>query len=218
MPTLLVADPIRLNAEALGLALKHVHGFDLFDLFPTSGQEAVKAVGALRPDLTLLDYWMPEVDGAAAAATMAKLSPGTRVVMLSWLHGPHEIRRALESGAAGFLPKDASVSQVAEALKRALDGETPVFEQELLELSDRIQKRGDAQGELLQRLIAVLTPREIELLRMLDDGLSNMEIARALRISPATVVRHFHNVVRKTGTSRKEEALILARSCGLVRR
>jgi len=163
----------------------------------------------------VLDYWLPDMEGAAVAAQIKKLAPDTKVILLSPIYGPLQVNLALRAGAVGFLPKSVGVGQVFEAIVRANAGESPVFPEQLQGLLNKVDEIAEEVDQIRQRLMG-LTPRELELLRLLSFGHSIQEISKDLSIAQATVRDHFHNIVTKTGARTKEQALAMAKYCGLI--
>lgn len=213
--TVLVADAQALFSQALAVALDRCPDFSLFDERPTNGIEAAKTVGTLKPDVALIDYWIGEMNGAAADRSILAQSPETAVINLSWFHGPSQIQDALDSGAAGFMPKSVDLEQVEEGIRRAHAGERPVFEHALAKVVGRIAERQERGQELWRRLQS-LSPRELETLRLISAGLTVERVAKQLGVSMPTVRTHIHNILRKTETRTQMEAVALARDQGLL--
>lgn len=214
--TFLVADAQLLFAEALARVLALYPGLSPLESYPNSGLQTLKIVSSKKPDVVLLDFWMPDMEGPSVVRQIVGQDPGARVLLLSWFHGPREIEKALDAGAVGFLPKSLSVGKVAEGVKRAFSGESPVFLSELENLSRTIGKRDDRTDFLSDRL-ASLSSREMEIVVNLGMDLSVKQIAEALFISPATVKNHIHNIITKVGTTSSKEVVAMARTCGLIR-
>jgi len=183
--------------------------------YPTNGPEVIDTIIRTRPDVAVLDFWLPDMEGPAVAGQIKKLVPDTKVILVSSVYGPLQVKLSLSAGAVGFLPKTVTVAQTAEAIKRAQSGESPVFAEQLEGLLERLDERAEEVGQIHARL-RVLTPRELELLRRLNHGHSIPEIAKDLSIAQATVRDHFHNMVTKTGARTKEQVLALAKYCGLI--
>lgn len=183
--------------------------------FPTEGPVALDAVELLRPDVALVDYWMVGIGGPALVFRIRSQVPECRVMLLSWFHGPNDIRYALDAGAVGFLPKSLTVAEVIEAVKRAHSGEPMVYSKELEQLVEKISTRNDAMFQVLKRLQA-LTPRELEVLTMLSFGASIQQVANKLAISPKTLKNHITSILAKSGAGSSAEAAAMARFCGLI--
>jgi len=213
--TIVIADGSRLFAEALKMALWWSKDLEPVEEVALSGPVAVETAVRRRPDVLLLDNRIPEMDGLAVISALKERTPKTKVILMSWLHSVADIESGLAAGAVGFLPKSSSVEQVAEAARAAQRGEAPVYAQELQALVDMLNERSDKKAEVRRRL-AGLTPREMTVLRLLSYGRSIPDIAKELDIAPHTVKLHFHNGVRKSGAITKEQALAMARYCGMI--
>jgi len=213
--TVLVADAQRLFAEALAMALRGQRDLEVFDAHPTDGHDAVRSVMRLKPDVAVLDLWMPGMSGPAAARAISTWSAETKVLILSWFHGPVQVQEALAAGVIGFLPKGVRVAQVAEAIRRAARGEAVVYAEELFEMVDGINRRARLGEGRWDRLMT-LSSREVEILQKLSTGRPAKQAARELSIAMGTLKNHIHNILVKTGAETKLEAINMARAVGLV--
>ena len=164
------------------------------------GDLVVEAARAAGPDVALLDIEMPGGDGLAAAQALRIALPSCRVVILTTFGRSGYLRRAMESGAVGFLLKDAPASELASALRRVMKGERVVDpELALLALSEGNNP---------------LTPREREVLSAALPGSSHAEIAAHLSVSEGTVRNHLSAAMQKLGTHNRMEAARLAEQKG----
>ncbi len=174
-----------------------------------SVSEALDLVDLFHPDVLLLDYRLPDGDGASAAEEVLRRSPSTRVVMLSAAGGDELLARSIEAGCSGFLPKDRTGDEVVQAVRAAARGESLVPTDVLVGLVDRLKrapkgKHGD------------LTPRELEILGMLAKGMSTEGISSALFLSEHTVRNHVRNILGKLGAHSKLEAVAVAARDGII--
>lgn len=213
--TVLVCDPQRLVAESLGGVLATREGLRIYARVPESGIEAVSAAERLTPDVALVDHWLNDMEAPAVIRAIGARAPATQVIVLSWFHGPPHIRAALNAGAVGFLPKSESVLRVDEAIRRAWAGEAPVFRQELEELIGTIEQRA-AQATIMADRLARLTPRELEVLRLLGAGLDPEQIAHRLELSAGTVRNYVQSLRDKTCTNSQTRLVALARDHGVI--
>jgi len=197
------------------MALWWSDDMEILEELPSTGIQALGEAIRSKPDVALVDYWMPEMNGPSVASALLDESAPTKVILLSWVYGFQEINTALHSGAVGFLTKNVHVPKVAEAIRRAHAGEAPVFREDLEELAEKLKGRADKVGEMRRRM-ANLTPREMTVLGLLGKGRSGAEIARELKIAPHTVSLHIHNLVRKSEAETKEQAVGMARYCGMI--
>jgi two-component system response regulator DesR len=164
------------------------------------GDEIVAAARQARPDVALLDIELPGTDGIAAAAELTRALPDCRVLMLTTFGRPGYLRRALESGAAGFLLKDAPSEQLADAVRRVAAGERVVDP----DLAAAALVEGDSP----------LTPREQEVLAASRELATVAEIARAVYLSPGTVRNYLSSAMQKLGARTRAEAVRIAEEKG----
>ncbi|MDL4815662.1 response regulator [Actinomadura opuntiae] len=172
------------------------------------GREAVALAERLRPDVALVDLRMPVLDGVSATTEILARCPGTRVLILTTYDTDAEIERAVEAGAIGYLLKDATREQLADAVRAAARGETV--------LAPRVAQRLVAR--MRQPAPVVLTAREAEVLNAVADGLSNADIGRRLVIAEATVKTHLLRVFAKLDVSDRTRAVVVALERGLIKR
>jgi DNA-binding NarL/FixJ family response regulator len=156
-------------------------------------------------DLILLDLRMPGMNGLAGLKAVQAESGSVPVVILSGETDPETIRRALQAGAAGFVPKTMRGTTMLNALRLVLAGERYVPDILLTEPATH----GDAAGEG-EHGLAALTPREREVMRLLVEGLPNKEIGRRLKIEVVTVALHLRSIYRKLGVASRTQAVRLA--------
>ena len=164
------------------------------------GDEVVSAALDALPDVALLDIEMPGGDGLAAAAELKERLPSCRVIILTTFGRAGYLRRAMESGAVGFLLKDAPASELATAIRRAMDGE-------------RVVDPGLAAAALSEG-VSPLTDREREVLAAAEDGATIEDVARMLYLSEGTVRNYLSTAIKKLGTRNRVEAARLAERKG----
>ncbi|GGS35648.1 response regulator [Streptomyces violaceus] len=178
------------------------------------GEEAVRLVAELTPDVVLMDLRMPRCDGVEATRRIRAQHPGTHVVVLTTYADDESLFPALAAGARGYLTKDADGDEIVRAVHSVLSGEaglSPSIQRRLLErLAD---PRPAAPAEAPDGL----TVRETEVLVLIADGLSNQEIGRRLHVSTATVKTHINNLFTKAGIKDRAQAVRYAYEKGLVR-
>jgi DNA-binding NarL/FixJ family response regulator len=172
---------------------------------------AVEAVLRERPDICLLDVYMPG-GGIEAAAILGRLAPATAVVMLTVSESPIDLLAALRAGARGYLLKDTSPERLSAALGGVLDGEAAVPPALLGRVLPEFGRIPDSDAAPLLVDGVELSARESEVLRLLRSGLSTVEIGERLSLSPITVRRHISAGVAKLGASDRDEALRVIRS------
>ena len=159
------------------------------------GKEALELVRRLEPDVLLLDITLPGLNGLEVAARIKKLGLATRVLMLSMHAGPDYVARAIQSGAVGYLVKDSAVDELSDALGAVLMGRTYFCRAIDREVVQGFLSAGDATaGEL-----AVLTPRQREILQLVAEGSSTRDIAERLHVSVQTVETHRAQLMARLG-------------------
>ncbi|WP_328442693.1 response regulator transcription factor [Amycolatopsis sp. NBC_00438] len=183
----------------------------------TNGAEAVDAVRRTRPDVVLMDIRMPELDGLAATRRILTGAPGEpRVIILTTFDLDRYVYAALAAGASGFLLKDVTPEHLVAAVRTVRTGDAllaPVITRRLVE---RFALR-DPGAERLRRDLSALTPRELEVLRLLAGGFSNAELAGRLHLAEATVKTHVARILAKLDLRDRVQAVVLAYETGLVK-
>jgi two-component system, NarL family, response regulator LiaR len=167
-----------------------------------SGQAAVEQCARLQPDVVLMDMVMPEMDGATATRLIRKLSPKIQVLALTSFKEEILVQSALQAGAIGYLLKDISADELAEAIRSAHAGRStlsPEASQALVHASSQPPAPG-----------LDLTERERVVLTCMAEGLNNTQIAARLGVSPSTVKSHVSNILAKLGVASRTEAVSLA--------
>jgi DNA-binding NarL/FixJ family response regulator len=180
----------------------------------SNGHEAVHSTGRLKPDVVLMDIRMPQLDGIAATREITARHP-TRVLVLTTYDLDEYVYDALQAGASGFLLKDTPPDQLADGIRAVAGGEAllaPSVTRRLIEEFTRIG--GSRRGPPPE--LGELTPREVEVLRLLARGLSNAEIAAQLVLGDTTVKTHVAHVLGKLGLRDRVQAVVLAYESGLV--
>ena len=167
------------------------------------GKQAVKLFLEHRPDITLMDLRLPEMDGVAAIAEIRKAAPTARVIVLTTFDGDENIYRALQAGAKGYLLKDMFGDELMEAIRKVHSGRTTIPPI----VAERLAERMAGPG---------LTGREMEVLRLIVKGRSNKQIGNELSISEATVKTHINSILSKLAVSDRTQAATSALQRGIV--
>jgi len=173
------------------------------------GREAIECCGQLKPDVILMDLVMPELGGVAATRAIHQRWPNIRVIALTSFQEKELVQDALQAGAIGYLLKNVSGDELAEAIRQAHGGRPTLAPEAVQAL---VQPASEATT-----LGADLTRREQEVLALLVKGMSNPEIAERLVISRATVKVHVSSILSKLGVANRAEAISLALRDKLVR-
>jgi len=210
-----IADDHRSFGEALQIALDAEDDLTVIEVV-TNGESAVESAQVQHPDVLLMDVQMPGVDGLEATRRIHREASETKVILLSGHDDDVVLARAVEAGARGFLTKTQTVSDLAEAIRRAYRGEPlhTVGDVERSLARFRVQRRTD--GELAQR-VERLTPRELEILQRVAAGETSVDIANELGMSRHTLRTHIQNVLTKLGVHSKTDAVVAAIRFGKVK-
>jgi DNA-binding NarL/FixJ family response regulator len=172
------------------------------------GREALELVARLRPDVAVLDLRMPVQDGVALTTRIVAEHPATRVLILTTYDTDSEIERAVEAGALGYLLKDAGRDQLTSAVRAAARGETVLAPSVAARLVARIRAPAPV----------TLTPREVDVLQAVADGLSNPDIGARLFITEATVKTHLLRIFAKLDVNDRTAAVVAALQRNLLPR
>jgi DNA-binding NarL/FixJ family response regulator len=216
--TVVVADDQSAVREGLVLLLGTLPGITVAGE-AADGEAAIDLVAATKPQVVLMDLNMPRCDGVAATARITAEHPGTRVVVLTTYADDESIIGALRAGALGYLTKDATRAEIGRAVEAAAAGQAvldPAVQQRLLSAAIRsplAPAPARAPGQAPAGTDD-LTPREVDVLRLIAAGQSNREIARTLFVSEATVKTHVNRIFAKTGARDRVQAIHYAYSNG----
>jgi DNA-binding NarL/FixJ family response regulator len=181
-----------------------------------NGAEAVSAVRRTRPDLVLMDIRMPQMDGIEATRQiLGSGADGTRVIILTTYDLDHYVYAALTAGASGFLLKDVSPEHLIAAVRLVQSGDALLAPTITRRLIERFARRDEAHASR-HRDLSQLTPRELEVLRLLATGLSNAELADRLTLSATTVKTHIARILSKLSLRDRVQAVVFAYETGLI--
>ncbi|XVV36289.1 response regulator [Streptomyces sp. CA-100214] len=181
------------------------------------GRDAVAKVAEQAPDVVLMDIRMPELGGIEATRLITGATPEIKVLVLTTFDLDEYVYEALRAGASGFLLKDASADQLAEAVRVVASGDAllaPGITRRLIAEFSRLDDRPRAP---LKARVGELTERETEVLALIAQGLSNAEIAQRLVVAEQTVKTHVGRILVKLGLRDRTQAAVFAYESGLVR-
>ena len=200
-----------------------------------NGREALELCRRSRPELVLMDLRMPQMDGVAATHAIKREFPDTLVLVLTAVDESAGLSDSLKAGAAGYVLKDAPAVRITDAVRRVLAGESPLDEKVAMGLIMSLMNRGTQEEENRKgesahsstaempteergglRSADSLTPREVEILRLVVQGQTNQQVARTLLISVSTVKRHLRHVSTKLGVCDRVQAAVRAIELGLL--
>lgn len=177
------------------------------------GAQALERAMALRPDVVLMDLRMPGTDGVAGTRAIRAAVPESKVLVLTTFDDESSVFDALSAGAVGYLLKDASREELAQAIRAAAIGQSPLTPAVAAKLVARVASMERA-GASRERL-AGMSERELAVLERVTQGASNKEIAAALGITEGTVKNHMTHVLEKLGVGDRTQAALIAREAGL---
>jgi DNA-binding NarL/FixJ family response regulator len=231
---LLIADDHALVREGLRTMLSGEDGIRVV-AEANDGQQALTMCRDLRPDLVLMDVRMPVMDGLEATRRIKEEMPKVGVVMVTMHENPDYLFEAIKAGAAGYVLKDASGERLVGAVRRTLEGESPLNQELAMRLLVRLareEKDGDLTPRSADALVAPapassepetnstgrqadeqlesLTSRELEVLKLLSQGQTNPQIARNLLFSVSTVKAHVRSILSKLDVSDRTQAAVRA--------
>ncbi|MCM2423718.1 response regulator transcription factor [Streptomyces sp. RKAG293] len=212
--SVLIADDQPLVRRGLALILAPDPAFEVV-AEAEDGEQAVALAHRFRPDVVVMDIRMPVLDGVQATEQLAAALPGCRVLALSTFDMDEYVVGALRAGAYGFLPKDISPEELVAAIHIVHAGEATVAPRLLTRLISTYV-RGPHRPQKPPISLSELTPREVEVWRLIATGLDNAEIARALDITVSTVKNYITSIFDKLSVRDRAQAVIAAYESGLV--
>ncbi len=204
----MVVDDHQLVAQALAEVLDDEPDLDVVAR-TGSVAEATQTARELAPDVVLMDYQLPDGNGVAAAERIRRHRPETKIVMLTAYAEDALLVAAVEAGCSGYLTKDRAVEEVVSAVRAAHAGEVLISPAKLAQLLPKLRRSSSAGG-------VSLTAREIEVLQLMAEGLSNHAIAERLVLSLNTVRNHVQSVISKLQAHSKLEAVAIAVRTGVI--
>ena len=220
----LIADDHSLVREGMRAMLAREPGLEVVGE-AENGRQALEMCRELRPDLVLMDVRMPKLDGMAATQAIKEEYPSISVLIVTTHESPEYLMDAIRAGAAGYVLKDSTKQELLDAVRRVLDGESPLNQELAMQLLQRLTDEDRRQTERPvesgkksreERLAEPLTDREVEVLRLLVLGKTNREVAQSLRLSLSTIKSHVQRLITKLGVSDRTQAAVRAVELGLL--
>jgi DNA-binding NarL/FixJ family response regulator len=202
----LIADDHEVVRLGIGRLLENHAGIEVVGL-ARDGAQAIAMSAEHCPDVILMDLEMPGIDGIEATQHIARGDDGPSVVALTSFADRHHIAEAIDSGAVGYLLKDAEPDELLAGIRAAAAGESPLTPRVALTVVRELRATGATEA---------LSDREREVLALVGKGVANKQIALRLGISPKTVKSHLSHIFRRIGVSDRLQAAMWARRHGLV--
>src|SRR5436190_4570413 len=205
----LIVDDHALFRRGLMLVLESEEGIEVVGE-AEDGDDGVTKAQDLAPDVVLMDVRMPRVGGIEATRRLADSMPTCKIIMLTVSDEEDDLYEAIKAGATGYLLKEISIEEVADAVRAVMQGQTlisPSMASKLIQEFNNLAKRAD---EKQQVPAPRLTDRELEVLKLVAKGLTNRDIADALYISENTVKNHVRNILEKLHLHSRMEAVVYA--------
>ena len=222
----LLADDQRLVRESLGVLLGLLGGIELVAT-ASDGEEALALVDEHQPQVVLMDLRMPRLDGIEATRRLRERCPDVRVISLTTYADDESVLGALRAGARGYLTKDASGEEIRAAILTVAAGDAaldPAVQHHVVAAlasedppPSPTPSPGPADAGARPELPDDLTPREVEVLALIAEGLTNAEIAERLVVSPMTVKSHINHLFAKAGLRDRAQAVTYAYRTGIAR-
>lgn len=185
--------------------------------FAGSVKEAVEIARTLKPDIILMDFGMPDGTGADATRRILTEHPECRIIFLTMSDEDEDLYAAIRSGAKGYILKSIHPSKLVASLRSVYQGESALSRSMTLRLMEELA-RSDVPTRPRDPRLARLTPRELDVLREMETGMTNQEIASCLYLSENTVKYHVHSILDKLGFADRREASKFAREHGIVKK
>lgn len=214
----LIVDDQKVVRDGLAMILGFLDGISVVGV-AVDGADAVRQAGRLHPDVVLMDLHMPVLNGVEATAILGREVPSCGVVVLTTFADDDWVFSALRAGAKGFLTKDADAEEIRKALLTVAAGDAqldPTVQRRLLELLGRGEGKALAAPGLPAAAPGGLTPRELDVLALIAEGLSNTEIAGRLFVSDSTVKTHINHLLAKTALRDRAQLVAYAFRQGIA--
>ncbi len=216
LTTVLLVDDHSLFREGLANLLSGQDGMEVVGQ-AANGGEAIARARELQPDLILMDIKMPGMSGLEVTRRIKEEMPHTRIVMLTVSEDDDDLFEAIKSGAEGYLLKTIKSRDLIEMLKGVSQGEVALTRMMARKLWQEFAQQGNQEAQPASMYQPILTRREMEVIRLLSEGISDKEIAGRLSISVRTVKNHVHNILEKLQLQNRFQAASYALRKGLVK-
>ena len=213
--TILLVDDQRLMREGLRTLLELEPGLQVVGE-ASQGQEALDQYASLQPDVVLMDVRMPVMDGVESTRQLMSLWPQCRVIILTTFDDDEYVFEGLRAGALGYLLKDVSIQELADAIRTVMAGGVLIEPSVARKVVAEFARMTSLPPRASSGLDDPLSEREVDILRLLAQGLTNREIARRLYLAEGTVKNYVTNILSKIGARDRTQAALRARELGLL--
>ncbi|MDX1413358.1 MAG: response regulator transcription factor [Candidatus Promineifilaceae bacterium] len=205
----LVVNKANLICNLLSLVLRQESDIEVVG---TTGDVGEAVAMAEQCDIMLVDTELPNEGALTLAVEVGRKRPDTHVIITGVEKSPKTIIKYIEAGASGYILKEFTLEEMIEQIRAVPEGKTHAEPEMVAELMERLSELADlcADQEALEKGLESLSPREREVLDLINDGMSNAEIGAALHIETGTVKNHVHSILKKLGVSNRRQAAKLA--------
>jgi DNA-binding NarL/FixJ family response regulator len=215
MIQLLLVDDQRLMRDGLRILLELEADFEVVGEVE-NGVQALEAYQKLSPDVILMDIRMPVMDGVEATRRLREIDPNSKVIILTTFDDNEYVFEGLRAGALGYLLKDVSGDELADAIRKVAAGGSMIEPSVARKVVAEFARLAPATPEATADLIEPLSEREIEILKLVAQGLTNKEIAKKLFLAEGTVKNYVTSILGKIDARDRTQAAIRARELGLL--
>lgn len=215
MIRLLLVDDQRLMRDGLRILLELESDFEVIGE-AEDGAQALESYQQFSPDVVLMDIRMPVMDGVEATRRLRESDPNSKVIILTTFDDNEYIFEGLRAGALGYLLKDVSGDELADAIRKVAAGGSMIEPSVARKVIAEFARLAPATPEAVEDLIEPLSEREIEILKLVSQGLTNKEIAAKLYLAEGTVKNYVTSILQKIGARDRTQAAIRARELGLL--
>lgn len=212
---ILIVDDQALFREGLRTLLSVQPDFEVLGE-AANGEHALRLAVQLQPEVVLMDLRMPVMDGVTATQRLHEVLPNSKVIVLTTFDDEDLVFDGLRAGAVGYLLKDVSSEKLFEAIRAAARGEYFLLPSITTKVMAEFSRLSRLKPVKIQPLAEPLSPREMEILRMVATGASNRDIAESLVIAEGTVKNHLTNILGKLNVKDRMQAVLKAREFGLI--
>ena len=204
----MITDDHRLFREGLGQICTAKGGFEIVGE-AENGEQAIEMARRLKPDVILMDIRMPKMDGVQATSVITEEHPNMHVVVLTMQREDHFVFDAIRAGAHGYLLKDVDATTLLDTIRRVHQGEAMIDPLLAAKVLDEFRRLSDPEANQ-QESVERLTEGEMDVLRLVAQGLDNREIAKALSLSESTIANRLREIYQKLHVNNRTQAALFA--------